>query len=207
MSYVIGGVPQSSRPGFSESSGNTPHKVGEKCEESKAKTANFDKDWFWPASPPIPPFRISVIIICQLANWRSSVHKETVSLCTVHWRSPIFDFGLFFVRNLEIMQLFHHDHATMVIASTIHGLWRCHSQSAWRCFIHTPWLICMRLVWSKSVGGANSCVIYNHRVNGYTQQSTGLWSRPSRLLNKQHTTINLHHNKCWGSELTVVDWV
>jgi len=155
----------------------------------------------------------------------------------------------------------------MVIASTIHGLWRCHSQSTWRRFIHTPWVgdvVCawfgrnpsggrivvsfttivkmevfcmrglsanrlacgvamtkpskqlsstyhgwcwMRLVWSKSVGGANSCVIYNHRVNGYTQQSTGLWSRPSRLLNKQHTTINLHHNKCWGSKLTVVDWV
>ena len=41
----LGGVPQSSCPGFSESSGNTPHKVGEeKCEESKAKTANFGKD-------------------------------------------------------------------------------------------------------------------------------------------------------------------
>lgn len=34
--------------------------------------------------------------------------------------------------------------------------------------------ICMCLVWSKSDGGTNSCVIYNHRVNGYTQQSTGL---------------------------------
>jgi len=45
--YIVklGGVPQSSRPGFLESSGNTPHKVGEeKCEESKAKTANFGKD-------------------------------------------------------------------------------------------------------------------------------------------------------------------
>ena len=39
------GVPQSSHPGFLESSGNTPHKVGEeKCKESKAKTANFGKD-------------------------------------------------------------------------------------------------------------------------------------------------------------------
>ena len=41
----LGGVPQSSRPGFSESSGNTPYKVGEeKCEESKVKMTNFGKD-------------------------------------------------------------------------------------------------------------------------------------------------------------------
>jgi len=34
---------------------------------------------------------------------------------------------------------------------------------------------CMRLVWSvEIVGGTNTCVIYNHCVNGYTQQSTGL---------------------------------
>jgi hypothetical protein len=45
VAILIGGVPQSSRSEFLESSKNTPHKVGEeKCKESKAKTANFGKD-------------------------------------------------------------------------------------------------------------------------------------------------------------------
>jgi hypothetical protein len=45
LPFVLVGVPQSSRKKKSCSRGNTPHKVGEeKCEESKAKTANFGKD-------------------------------------------------------------------------------------------------------------------------------------------------------------------
>jgi len=49
------GVPQSSRPGFSESSGITPHNVGEeKCEESKAKTAILAKIDFGPLAHRYP---------------------------------------------------------------------------------------------------------------------------------------------------------
>jgi hypothetical protein len=62
----LGGVPQSSRQGFSESSGSKPHKVGEeKSKESKNESGNFGHDCFQPPSPPIFPLYISVI---EVAN-------------------------------------------------------------------------------------------------------------------------------------------
>ena len=50
----------------------------------------------------------------------------------------------------------------------------------------------MRLVWSKSAGGTNSCIIYNHCVNnGYTQQSTGALS----MAKKNATIYNSPFNE------------
>jgi hypothetical protein len=55
------------------------------------------------------------------------------------------------------------------------GLWCGDDPAKCTIVIHIPWVTLdelglVEICW----GGANSCVIYNHRVNGYTQQSTGL---------------------------------
>jgi hypothetical protein len=78
---MLGGPAQSSRQENSSLSGKTPHKVGEeKSKESKSESGDFGHDHFLPPSPPIPPFRISVIILRQLANQRSSGRKQFNSL-------------------------------------------------------------------------------------------------------------------------------